>query len=62
MNSNKIKCQIFTMRLDEPTITWLKEVADRKGLSVSALVRMWTLEQLSKEPAPKSGEWIKADE
>ena len=35
------KEQVVTLRLDEVTVTELKEVAHKKGLGVSTLVRMW---------------------
>ena len=41
------KEQLLTLRLDEPTIAALKEVAHEKGLGVSTLVRMWVRERLS---------------
>ncbi len=41
------KERVLTLRLDEPTITELKEVADNKGLGVSTLVRMWVRERLA---------------
>jgi len=41
------KERVLTLRLDEPTIAELKEVADNKGLGVSTLVRMWVRERLA---------------
>ena len=41
------KEQVLTLRLDETTITELKDVAHKKGLGVSTLVRMWVRERLS---------------
>ena len=41
------KEQVLTLRLDETTITELKEVAHKKGLGVSTLVRMWVRERLA---------------
>jgi antitoxin component of RelBE/YafQ-DinJ toxin-antitoxin module len=35
------------LRLDEPTIAELKEVAYKKGLGMSTLVRMWVREKLA---------------
>jgi antitoxin component of RelBE/YafQ-DinJ toxin-antitoxin module len=35
------------LRLDEPTLAELKEVADHKGLGMSTLVRMWVRERLA---------------
>ena len=58
MPEKRIKQKILTLRLDEPTVKWLKEVADKKGLGVSALVRMWVLERLSNEEPPSFGEWV----
>ncbi|MBF0399036.1 MAG: hypothetical protein HQK78_19835 [Desulfobacterales bacterium] len=56
----QIKQQVLTLSLDEPTINWLKEVANKKGLSASALARMWLLERLSNEEKqkPSFGEWV----
>jgi predicted DNA binding CopG/RHH family protein len=41
------KERVLTLRLDEPTIAELKEIADRKGLGMSTLVRMWVKERLA---------------
>lgn len=41
------KEQVLTLRLDETTAQELKEVAHKKGLGVSTLVRMWVRERLS---------------
>ena len=41
------KEQVVTLRLDEATVTELKEVAHKKGLGVSTLVRMWVRERLA---------------
>ncbi len=41
------KGRIISLRLDEATVTELKKVAERKGLGVSSLVRMWVKERLA---------------
>ena len=41
------KERVLTLRLDEPTLDELKEVANRKGLGMSTLVRMWVKERLA---------------
>jgi len=41
------KERVLTLRLDEPTLDELKEVADSKGLGMSTLVRMWVKERLA---------------
>lgn len=41
------KEQVLTLRLDDTTVQELKEVAHKKGLGVSTLVRMWVRERLS---------------
>lgn len=41
------KERVLTLRLDEPTLHDLKEVANRKGLGMSTLVRMWVKERLA---------------
>jgi hypothetical protein len=41
------KERVLTLRLDEPTIAELKEVADNKGLGMSTLVRLWVKERLA---------------
>jgi len=41
------KERILTLRLDEPTIAELKEIADNKDLGMSTLVRMWVRERLA---------------
>ena len=53
----QIKQKLLTLRLDEPTINWLKEIADTKGMGASTLARMWLLERLSSEKPPSTGEW-----
>lgn len=40
------KERVVTLRLDDSTIAQLKTEADRKGLGVSSLVRMWVRERL----------------
>ena len=54
----QIKQKLLTLRLDEPTINWLKEIADTKGMGTSTLARMWLLERLSSEKPPSTGEWV----
>lgn len=54
----RFKQEMLSVRLDEPTLDWLKEVADRKGLGVSSLARMLILEGLSKTGSRKSGPWV----
>ena len=54
----QIKQKLLTLRLDEPTINWLKEIADTKGMGTSTLARMWLLERLSSEKSPSTGEWV----
>ncbi|MEA2040219.1 MAG: CopG family antitoxin [Thermodesulfobacteriota bacterium] len=41
------KERVLTLRLDEPTLDELKQVANRKGLGMSTLVRMWVKEKLT---------------
>jgi predicted DNA binding CopG/RHH family protein len=41
------KEQVLTLRLDEPTLDELKQVANSKGLGMSTLVRMWVKERLA---------------
>lgn len=41
------KERVLTLRLDEPTLDELKEMANRKGLGMSTLVRMWVKEKLA---------------
>ncbi len=41
------KEQVLTLRLDETTAQELKDLAHKKGLGVSTLVRMWVRERLS---------------
>ena len=45
------KERVLTLRLDEPTLAELKEVADHKGLGMSTLVRMWVRERLADNPS-----------
>ena len=39
--------RVLTLRLDEPTLDELKQVANSKGLGMSTLVRMWVKERLA---------------
>jgi predicted DNA binding CopG/RHH family protein len=41
------KERVLTLRLDEPTLDELKQVANSKGLGTSTLVRMWVKERLA---------------
>ena len=45
------KERVLTLRLDEPTVEGLKAVADKKGLGISTLVRMWVKERLADNPS-----------
>ena len=47
------KERVLTLRLDEPTLDNLKEIANRKGLGMSTLVRMWVKEKLSDSADPQ---------
>ena len=48
------KKRVLTLRLDEPTLDELKEVANRKGLGMSTLVRMWVKERLSRDTSTQA--------
>jgi len=48
------KERVLTLRLDEPTLDELKEVADSKGLGISTLVRMWVKERLTQNVSTQS--------
>ncbi len=39
----------LTIRFDEQTLEELRNLASEKGLGVTTLVRMWTLERLHQE-------------
>ena len=41
------KERVLTLRLDEPTLDELKQIANSKGLGMSTLVRMWVKERLA---------------
>ena len=41
------KERVLTLRLDEPTLNELKQVANSKGLGMSTLVRTWVKERLA---------------
>lgn len=45
------KERVVTLRLDDSTISELKAEAERKGLGVSSLVRMWVREKLERTHA-----------
>jgi len=48
------KKRVLTLRLDEPTLDELKDLANRKGLGMSTLVRMWVKERLANEVSPRA--------
>jgi hypothetical protein len=48
------KERVLTLRLDEPTLNELKEVADSKGLGMSTLVRMWVKERLARNTSTQA--------
>lgn len=54
----RIKAEMLNLRMDEPTMDWLREVSKKKGLGASTLARMWVLERLSQEGPPSTGEWV----
>ena len=39
----------LTIRFDEQALEELRKIAGEKGMGVTTLVRMWTLERLRKE-------------
>jgi hypothetical protein len=43
------KAMNLTIRFDEQTLVELRKIAGGKGMGVTTLVRMWTLERLQKE-------------
>lgn len=53
-----LKQESLTLRLDEPTMRHLSEVAVKKGLGVSTVARMLMLQGLSKEDPPSFGNWV----
>jgi predicted DNA binding CopG/RHH family protein len=48
------KERVLTLRLDEPTLVELKQVANSKGLGMSTLVRMWVKERLAHSVASQT--------
>lgn len=48
------KERVLTLRLDEPTLDELKQVANSKGLGMSTLVRMWVKERLAHSVTTKA--------
>jgi len=48
------KERVLTLRLDEPTLDELKQVANSKGLGMSTLVRMWVKERLAHNVAKQA--------
>ena len=48
------KERVLTLRLDEPTLDELKEVANSKGLGMSTLVRMWVKERLARSTSTQA--------
>jgi predicted DNA binding CopG/RHH family protein len=46
---HQIKQQILSIRMEHPLVEILKELAARRGLASSALVRSWILERLRRE-------------
>ncbi len=48
------KERVLTLRLDEPTLDELKQVANSKGLGMSTLVRMWVKERLARNASTQA--------
>ena len=48
------KERVLTLRLDEPTLDELKQVANSKGLGMSTLVRMWVKERLAQSASTQA--------
>ncbi len=45
----KTRMEVMALRLDKPLHGKLKRSAERKGLSLSSLIRMWLIERLELE-------------
>ena len=54
----RIKHEMLNLRMDKPSMEWLREVSEKKGVGVSTLARMWVLERLAHEGPPKKGPWV----
>jgi hypothetical protein len=50
-----IKSAMVSVRLDETALADLEKLAEKQGIGVSTLIRMWTLQRLAGE-APRTGE------
>jgi hypothetical protein len=38
--------------MDDDSLRWLEQAAERHGVSASVLARMWVMERLGQEPGP----------
>ena len=54
----RIKQEMLNLRMDEPSMEWLREISAKKGVGASTLARMWILERLAQEGPPKKGPWV----
>lgn len=48
----KVQTQVLGLRMDDDSLRWLEEAAERQGVSASVLARMWVMERLGQEPPP----------
>jgi hypothetical protein len=48
----KIQTQVLGLRMDDDSLRWLEQAAERHGVSASVLARMWVMERLGQEPGP----------
>jgi hypothetical protein len=50
----RVQTQVLGLRMDDETMRWLEEAAEREGVSANVLARQWVLERLGQEPPPAS--------
>ena len=50
----RIQTHVLGLRMDDDTMRWLEQVAERRGVSASLLARTWVMEGLGREAPPET--------
>jgi hypothetical protein len=54
----RMKTSLVSVRVDEPTLERLERFAKERGVGVSTLIRMWTLQRLASELPDDEDPWV----
>lgn len=55
MSNKDVLDKRTAVRLDANILNKLKKIADKKGVAISILIRMWIIERLEQEERQKNG-------